>query len=279
MTDIRRLLITGAGGDVGRRITPLLKAAYPEVVLSDMKPFDDPHGLPFVQADVRDRASIDRAVAGVDGIIHLGGHPVDGPWDLIRDVNIDGCYTVFEAARVAGVKRIVFASSNHAVGFYPRSQTIPHDVTVLPDSRYGVSKAFGEALGAFYALKYGLKVTSLRIGNVNERPIDTRRLAIMVHPEDLVQLMRIGLDHPGIVNEVFYGVSGNTRAWWDNSRAESFGYRPKHNAEDFRTEAEAAEAGVAPDVVASHYQGGTFCSAEYTADFAALKGWSYERGV
>jgi uronate dehydrogenase len=278
MSPVRRLLITGAGGDVGRRITPLLKSAY-EVVLSDKKPFDDPYGLPFIAADVRDRASIDRAVAGIDGIIHLGGHPVDGPWDLVRDVNIDGCYNVFEAARVAGVKRIVFASSNHAVGFYSRSEKIPHDVTVLPDSRYGVSKAFGEALGAFYALKYGLKVTSLRIGNVNEKPLDVRRLAIMVHPEDLVQLMRIGLDHPGIINEVFYGASGNTRAWWDNSRAEAFGYRPKHNAEDFAAEAAAIDAKQPYDTVSAFYQGGTFCASEYTADFETLKSWNYRREV
>jgi uronate dehydrogenase len=278
MTTVRRLLITGAGGDVGRRITPLLKTAY-EVLLSDIKPFDDPNGLPFIAADVRNRASIDHAVAGIDGIIHLGGHPVDGPWDLIRDVNIDGCYNVFEAARVAGVKRVVFASSNHAVGFYPRAEKIAHNVTVLPDSRYGVSKAFGEALGAFYALKYGLQVTSLRIGNVGETPLDVRRLAIMVHPEDLVQLMRIGLDHPGIVNEVFYGASGNTRAWWDNSRAEAFGYKPKHNAEDFAAAAEAVDAKQPYDKVSAFYQGGTFCAAEYAADFETLKAWSYSSDV
>jgi uronate dehydrogenase len=278
MTTVRRLLITGAGGDVGRRITPLLKANY-DVVLSDVKAFDDPHGLPFIAADVRDRAAIDRAVAGIDGIIHLGGQSVETSWDVIRDLNIDGCYNVFEAARIAGVKRIVFASSNHAVGFYPRSEKIPHDVTVLPDSRYGVSKAFGEALGAFYALKHGLKVTNLRIGNVNDKPLDVRRLAIMVHPEDLVQLMRIGLDHPGIVNEVFYGASGNTRAWWDNSRAEAFGYRPKHNAEDFAAEASAIDAKQPYDPVSGFYQGGTFCAAEYSADFEALKSWSYRSAV
>jgi uronate dehydrogenase len=274
MTDVRRLLITGAGGDVGRRITPLLTSAY-DVTLSDMTPFDNPHDLPFIAADVRDRAAIDRAVAGMDGIIHLGGQPVEAPWAHIRDVNIDGCYNLFEAARVAGVKRIVFASSNHAVGYYPRGEKIPHDVTVLPDSRYGVSKAFGEALGAMYALKHGLKVTSIRIGNVNEKPLDIRRLAIMVHPEDLAQLMRIGLDHPGIVNEVFYGTSGNTRAWWDNSRAESFGYIARHNAEDFAVEAAAIDAKQPYDAVSAFYQGGTFCAAEHTADFEALKGWSY----
>ncbi len=273
MTSVRRLLITGAGGDVGRRITPLLKNAY-TVTLSDVKAFDDPHGLPFIAADVRDRAAVDRAVAGMDGIIHLGGQPVEADWSHIRDVNIDGCYNVFEAARIAGVKRIVFASSNHAVGYYPRGEKIAHDVTVLPDSRYGVSKAFGEALGAMYALKYGLKVTSLRIGNVGEKPLDVRRLAIMVHPEDLVQLMRIGLDHPGIVNEVFYGASGNTRAWWDNSRAEAFGYKAKHNAETFAAEAEAVDAQQPYDNVSAFYQGGTFCAAEHTADFEQLKRWS-----
>jgi uronate dehydrogenase len=273
MSTVRRLLITGAGGDVGRRITPLLKSAY-DVTLSDMKAFDDPHGLPFIAADVRDRAAVDRAVAGMDGIIHLGGQPVEADWDQIRNVNIDGCYNVFEAARVASVKRIVFASSNHAVGYYPRTDKIPHDVTVLPDSRYGVSKAFGEALGAMYALKHGMKVTSLRIGNVNEKPLDIRRLAIMVHPEDLVQLIRIGLDHPGIVNEVFYGASGNARAWWDNSRAEAFGYRPKHNAEEFAAEAAAIDAKQPYDAISAFYQGGTFCAAEHTADFEALKTWS-----
>ncbi len=278
MTTVRRLLITGAGGDVGRRITPLLKSAY-DVTLSDMKPFDDPPGLPFVEANITDRAAVDRAVAGIDGIVHLGGHSVEGTWEQIRSANIDGCYNLFEAARVAGVKRIIFASSNHAVGFYPRTEIIPHNVTVLPDSRYGVSKAFGEALGAFYALKHGIKVTSLRIGNVGEKPLDIRRLAIMLHPEDLVQLIRIGLDHPGIVNEVFYGASGNTRAWWDNSRAEAFGYRPKHNAEDFAAEAAAIDAKQPYDKISAFYQGGTFCAAEHTADFETLKAWSYRADV
>jgi uronate dehydrogenase len=267
---LKRVLLTGAGGDVGSRITPLLKAVYPELVLSDMKPLANSHGLPFRQAEMSNMAEVQAAVASMDGIIHLGGFSVEGPWETILNANIIGCYNLFEAARLAGVKRIIFASSNHAAGFYPREETIPAEAPPLPDSRYGVSKAFGEALGAMYALKHGIGVTSLRIGNVGEKPLDVRRLAIMLHPEDLVQLIRIGLEHPDIVNEVFYGVSGNTRSWYDNARAEAYGYKPKYDAEKQVAYAEAEQNKASPDRVGDHYQGGTYCSAEYTADMAAI---------
>src|SRR5690606_35728939 len=131
-----------------------------------------------------------------------------------------------EAARKAGVKRVVFATSNHAVGSYPRTTTIGTDVIPRPDSRYGVSKLFGEGLGAMYAYKHGIGVTSLRIGNVGDQPRDVRRLSIWVKPEDLVQLIRIGLERPGLVYEVMYGVSDNQRSWYDNSRAQALGYKP-----------------------------------------------------
>ena len=267
---MKRVLITGSGGDVGQRITPLLKAVYPGLVLSDMKPIANTHGLEFRQAELSDMAQVHAAVAGIDGIMHLGGFSVEGPWETILNANIIGCYNLFEAARLAGVKRIIFASSNHAAGFYPREQTIPAEAPPLPDSRYGVSKAFGEALGALYAMKHGIGVTSLRIGNVGEVPLDVRRLSIMLHPEDLVQLIRIGLEHPDIVNEVFYGVSGNTRSWYDNSRAEKFGYRPRHNAETQAKHAEAEQKKLTSNPVADVYQGGGFCAAEYTADMAAI---------
>ncbi len=270
---MKRVLLTGAAGDVGRRITPLLKAIYPEVVLSDIKEPADTKGLRFVRADISNFAETAAAVAGIDGIVHLGGYSVEGPWESILNANIIGCYNVFEAARLAGVRRIIFASSNHAVGFYPRTTKISHDVTVLPDGRYGVSKAFGEALGALYAMKHGIGVTSLRIGNVNETPLDLRRMAIMLHPEDLVQLIRIGLEHPEIVYEVFYGASGNTRAWWDNSRAEALGYKSKHNSEGQLAAAQAGQAVAPADPIGDFYQGGTFTSAEYTANFAKQRTW------
>jgi uronate dehydrogenase len=213
---------------------------------------------------------VERAVEGAEGIIHLGGYSVEGPWETILHSNIVGCYNLFEAARRQGVKRVVFASSNHAVGFYARNQRIGVDVTLRPDTRYGVSKAFGEALGALYADKYGLGVLCLRIGNVADEPVDQRRLSIWLKPEDLAQLVRIGLEHPDLRFEIFYGASFNERAWWDNSRAHDYGYRPTGRAEDFRDAALAAQAELPADPVGDFYQGGPFCSSEFSGDLARI---------
>ena len=180
-------------------LRPLLRKVYPDLVLSDLR---QPDGLdadePFRAADLDQSAQVEAAVDGMEGILHLGGFSVEGPWDTILQANIVGCYNLFEAARKKGVKRVVFASSNHAMGFYPRHSHIGVAAIPRPDSRYGVSKVFGEAVGALYADKHGLGVLSIRIGNVGEKPIDKRRLAIWLHPEDLVQLMRIGLEHPDL---------------------------------------------------------------------------------
>jgi len=261
------ILITGAAGDVGARLRKLFKGVYPQIRVSDIrKPADLGAGEEFVAADLADYGQVEKITAGIDGIVHLGGYSVEGPWETILKSNIVGCYNLFEAAYRAGVKRVVFASSNHAVGFYPREQKIGVNVTVRPDSRYGVSKAFGEALGALYADKHGLRVTCIRIGNVNDKPLDKRRLSIWIKPEDLAQLIRIGLEHPDIRFEIFYGASDNEAAWWDNSNAHRFGYRPQGRSEDFRAEAMAEQAKLPPDPISDRYQGGPFCSDEYDAD-------------
>jgi uronate dehydrogenase len=261
------ILITGAAGDIGSRLRKLLNGIYPQLRSSDLrKPADLTANESFIAADLADYAQVERIVAGVDGIVHLGGYSVEGPWETILNSNIIGCYNLFEAAYRAGVKRVVFASSNHAVGFYPRTKRVGVGVTVRPDSRYGVSKAFGEALGAFYADKHGLRVTCLRIGNVTDAPVDERRLSIWLKPEDLVQLVRIGLEHPDIRYQILYGVSNNAASWWDNSEAQRFGYRPQGRAEEFRQQALAAQGELAADPIAAHYQGGPFCSNEYDAD-------------
>jgi uronate dehydrogenase len=264
---MKRVLLTGAAGDIGGRLRRLLKPVYSELRLSDIKvPPDLAPDEQFVAADLANLDEVEKAVAGVDGIIHLGGFSVEGPWETILQSNIIGCRNLFEAAHRQGVKRIIFASSNHAVGFYPRYHRIGTDASVRPDSRYGVSKAFGEAIGALYADKHGLRVLCLRIGNVGDKPIDQRRLSIWLKPEDLVQLIRIGLEHADLQYEIFYGISFNECTWWDNSRAYTYGYRPTGRAEEFRDEALAAQAKLPADPVGDFFQGGSFCSAEFTGD-------------
>ena len=262
-----KILVTGAAGEIGTRLRKLLPLIYKDIRWSDIRtPTDLADGAEFMAADLSKLDEVEKIVQGVDGIVHLGGFSVEGPWETILSANIIGCRNMYEAAYRAGVKRVVFATSNHAVGFYPRNKKIPVDVTVRPDSHYGVSKAFGEAIGAFYADKHGLRVTCIRIGNFGDAPIDERRLSIWLKPEDLVQLIRIGLEHPDIHFEIFYGASDNAASWWDNSNAFRFGYKPVGKGEDYRAQAMAAQAKVGPDPVGDRFQGGAFCSADYDAD-------------
>lgn len=262
-----KILVTGAAGEIGTRLRKLLPPIYKDIRWSDIRtPTDLADGAEFMAADLSKLDEVEKIMQGVDGVVHLGGFSVEGPWETILSANVIGCRNMYEAAYRAGVKRVVFATSNHAVGFYPRSKKIPVDVTVRPDSHYGVSKAFGEAIGAFYADKHGLRVACIRIGNFGDLPIDERRLSIWLKPEDLVQLIRIGLEHPDIHFEIFYGASDNAAGWWDNSNAVRFGYKPVGKGEDYRAQAMAAQAKIAPDPVGDRFQGGTFCSADYDAD-------------
>ncbi len=258
---MKYVLITGAAGLIGTGLRENFQGRY-RLRLSDAR---TPEGLrddeEFVKADLRDFEAVQRTVEGVDAVVHLGGIASEDTWEAIRDINIDGTYNVFESARRSGAKRVIYASSVHAVGFYPRSRKIGPDVTVLPDSRYGVSKAFGEAIGALYANKYDLEVMAIRIGNAYPEPIDERRLSIWTSHRDLAQLIGIGLDHPDLAFEIVYGVSGNTRSWWDNAGAERLGYRPEDNAEDW-AETVMATAPEDPGSPGADVQGGAFARLE-----------------
>jgi uronate dehydrogenase len=266
---MHRVLITGAGGGIGRALRETLRGVYPVLRLSDRVPIaparNGGQGIEEVdRTDLADRAAVEKMVAGCDGIVHLGGVSGENTWEKILEGNIAGLYNVFEAARLAGVRRIVMATSNHAVGFYPRAQTIDHTVVPRPDSRYGVSKAFSEALASLYSDKHGIGFLCTRIGNFGDRPIDKRRLAIWISPRDYTQLVRIGLEHPDIRYEIVYGVSNNRRSWYDNSNAFRLGYKPEDDSEPYAAEVLAAEPAGA-DPIAEKYQGGTFCADEYDA--------------
>ena len=258
---MKTILITGAAGDVGTHLRRELHGKY-VLRVSDLRSLTKMNKEEkFVRADISRFADALRITKGVDAIVHLGGYSVEGPWEGILTANIVGCYNVFEAARRNGVRRILFPTSNHAVGFYRRDQTIDHRVYPRPDSRYGVSKVFGEALGSLYADKYGMEIFCMRIGNVNPVPIDKRRLSILFTPRDLAQLVTIGIERPGIRFEIVYGISKNKRAWYDNSNAARLGYQPQDDSEKWAAEVLANEK-PGGDPIAEAHQGGVFCVAE-----------------
>ncbi|WP_116131413.1 NAD(P)-dependent oxidoreductase [Tropicimonas sp. IMCC34043] len=264
---MKRVLLTGAAGGVGTRLRRILAGRFPTLVLSDIRePADLLPGETFVEADLSNSEAVMRAVDGCDGIIHLGGLPFEYEWDKMLEANIIGTYNVFEAARLAGVRRMVFASTNQVVGFYPRDRRFGVDVPLRPSSRYGVTKAFGESLAALYADKHGLRSLCIRIGRVADQPEDLRRLALWIHPEDLAQLMCIGLEHPDIHYDIVYGVSHNERSWYDNRRAGELGYAPIGRAEDFAAEAAESQKTAYSDPISDRFMGAKLCSLEYSGD-------------
>jgi uronate dehydrogenase len=276
---MKTILITGAAGDVGTHLRRELADKY-RIRASDLRPIDKVAQETTTRADISKLGDALRITKGVDAVVHLGGYSVEGPWEGILSANIIGCYNVFEAARRNGVKRILFPTSNHATGFYRRDQTIDHRVYPRPDSRYGVSKVFGEALGSLYADKYGMEVFCMRIGNVNPAPIDKRRLSLWFSPRDLAQLVSIGIEHPDIRFEIVYGISGNKRAWYDNSNAFRLGYRPQDDSEIHAAQILARDK--PGDPVAEQYQGGIFCVAEEIpnpAPITAARSTSPRRGA
>jgi len=262
---MKTILITGAAGDIGGHLRRELAGKY-NLRLSDIRPIKKrAAGETSMPADIARLSDMLRITKGVDAIVHLGGFSVEGPWDEILRANIVGLYNTFEAARRNGVKRVLFPTSNHATGFYRRDQTIDHRVYPKPDSRYGVSKVFGEALGSLYADKYGLQVFCIRVGNVNTVPVDKRRLSLWLSPRDLAQLVRIGIEHPDIRFEIVYGVSGNKRTWYDNSNAQRLGYKPQDDSESYAAEVLGKEKPGA-DPRSEMYQGGNFVVAEIGGD-------------
>ncbi|GAA2719146.1 NAD-dependent epimerase/dehydratase family protein [Cellulomonas aerilata] len=243
MTDAREartVVLSGAAGRIGtylRREDGGLSARGWRLHLVDTA---EPDGVEpdetFTAADISDEEATEtlaRAMAGADGVVHMAGIPSEDSWTRIRRANIDGTYRVLEAARRAGVRRVVLASSNHAVGFYPTGEVARTDERPRPDSYYGVSKVAMEALGSLYADKYGLEVVSLRIGLCADRPKTTFDLGIWLSPADSVRLVDAALRGPVSEPTVAYGISANTRAWWDLSSARALGYVPRDDAEVF----------------------------------------------
>ncbi|MDP2242018.1 MAG: NAD(P)-dependent oxidoreductase [Burkholderiales bacterium] len=260
---IKRLLITGASGAIGSCLRAEMRNAYALVRLSDVRPLPAPVAVEeCIRADLGNFEAVASLMQDIDCVIHLGGVPKEDSWNAILEHNIVGTYNVFEAARQAGVKRVIYASSNHVIGYYRADKTIGVEEPPRPDSRYGVSKVFGEALGRLYADKHGLSVACLRIGSFRERPQNVRQLATWISPRDMVHLVRCCIDAPDYRFLVLYGVSNNDRNRWRNPAAAVIGYQPQDNAEAHASEFQAPRPdGTDPS---TEFHGGEFCSIEFT---------------
>jgi uronate dehydrogenase len=268
---MKRILITGAAGQIGVALRHGLRGSYPLIRLLDVAPLGASEaGEEVVSADIRDTAAIESAMTGIDCVVHLAGASVESEWEKVLPLNIEGCYNVFEAARRQGVKRVIFASSNHAIGFHRRERFIDNSVVPRPDTRYGVSKVFGEAVGRLYADKYGLSVACLRIGTFRnpDQPAEARQLLTWISHRDMVQLVRRCIDAPDYHFVTVYGVSNNLRSRWDNTNAKFLGYRPQDDSEVFA--AEILATGAKEDEIAAQFHGGFYCPMEFAGDTSRI---------
>jgi hypothetical protein len=261
-------LITGAAGKIGGMLRARLARPGRTLRLLDVTPLTAGAGEEVVQASVTDLRALTRACAGVTAVIHLAGQSGEAPWQRIAEVNINGTYVVFEAARRAGVDRVLFASSNHAVGFTPAADFPARDYAFpAPDTYYGVSKAAGEALAALYHRRYRMDMICLRILTCDERPQTIRSLSTWLSPDDAGRLFEACLtaDQPGF--RVAYGVSRNTRGGWVSlDEARALGYEPGDDAERFAAEVVATHG--EPDLADPElaFLGGEYCLPAYDAD-------------
>ncbi len=257
----RRLLLTGAAGGLGRELRPRLKKYCEILRLSDIADLGVAEGGEEIRtAALQDGDAVLSLLEGVDAVVHLGGVSTEGPFEPILQANIVGAYHLYEAARRQGVKRIVFASSNHVTGFYRQDEVItPHD-PVRPDGYYGISKAFGENLSRFYFDRYGIETACLRIGSSFPAPEDRRMLATWLSYDDLERLVVSCLTAPLVGHSIVYGMSANRTIWWDNTSARHLGFVPQDSSEPFRAAIESQQAPLDLQDPAVVRQGGGFVS-------------------
>jgi uronate dehydrogenase len=258
----RTILLTGAAGGLGTLMRGLLPSYGYELRLLDMLPIEGEPGA--ITADLADTAALREAVRGVDAIVHLAGISLESTFGKILKANIEGTYNLYEAARAEGVRRVVFASSNHAVGYTPRPQgddpLIALDTPRRPDTFYGLSKCFGEDLAQLYADRHGIDTVSVRIGSCFPEPSTVRSLSVWMSPADGARLLHAALTADVTGHTVVYGSSANTRLWWDLAPARALGYEPQDDSEVFAAKLVAEQGELDPDYPAHANLGGAFCT-------------------
>ncbi|HXX83935.1 MAG TPA: NAD(P)-dependent oxidoreductase [Casimicrobiaceae bacterium] len=277
---MKRIVVTGAAGDAASQLRPHLLVRGYRLHCIDIGPTTTSRGETAVVADVTDRAAMTREFAGMDAVVHLAACTTDADWPDQVKLSVEGTIEVFEAARACGIERVVYASTNHVVGLYPRP---PHGPArgsrevLLPDSRYGVAKAFGESVSALFAYKYAMRVLVIRIGNVNSHPVDRRRLGIWLSPRDFAQLVALGIEHPSVRFEIVYGISDRTGRHYDNATAYALGFRPQDGVVEPEIEAKVlredpppAAGSAAAASVTELSLGGSFAAEEFVGSAARL---------
>jgi uronate dehydrogenase len=256
---IKRLLLTGAAGGLGRVLRPRLKAYCDVLRLSDIAALGDAAAGEEVQlAPLEDKQSVVDLLRDTDAVVHLGGLSTEHAFEQIVPANIMGTYHVYEGARIHGVRRVVLASSNHVTGFYAQSDTIDANARARPDGYYGLSKAFAEDLAQFYFDRWGIETVSLRIGSSFPEPRDRRMLATWLSYDDLERLIVAALSAPVVGHSIVYGVSDNPVTWWDNTPARHVGFRPQDSSEPFRAAVEQRQPTIDLNDPAQRLQGGAF---------------------
>lgn len=233
------ILITGGAGRIGGYLRSRLRRQDRTLRLLDIGQVQPAAGEheEQVTASVTDLDAMTAACSGASAVVHLAAYAGNVSWPQILETNINGTWCALEAARMAGVPRVVLASSNHAVGFTRRDdQPLPDDAPPRPDTYYGVGKVTMEALGALYADRYGMDVLCLRIGTCRDRPADVRSLSTWLSPDDAGRLVEAALTvlSPGF--RIVWGISANTRRWWSAAGGEAIGYHPADDAEQYAAE-------------------------------------------
>lgn len=258
-----RVALTGAAGTVGGVLRPGLRDAGYQLRSHDLRPLAAAGSSEErVEGDLRDAAVVDRVLAGIDVAVHLAGTSVERPLDEIIENNLRALAAVYEGARRHGVRRVVFASSNHAFGMHAAGELLGVEAPFRPDGLYGLSKAWGESMARLYWDKHGIEGVCLRIGSALPAPTERRHLSTWLGLDDLLALVRCAIEAEAVGHLAVWGVSNNARSWWDNAGAARLGYRPVQDAEAYAAAIEAADLPV--DAVAARFQGGSFAADDYT---------------
>ena len=264
MADIpqKPVLLTGASGKLGRQLTAYLAAKGWALRLTDIVPFPDPlpKGCSFTQADLNDGVAILRLAEGCGMILHFGGVSVERPFEEVIGPNIRGLFHIYEAARRERA-RVLFASSNHAIGFHERSEPLDADCQLLPDGYYGLSKAYGELMGRMYWFKHGVESVSVRIGSCFPEPTEERMLSTWLSYADLCRLCERATLAERTGCSVLWGASANARTFWRKDARAQIGWLPRDSADIYAGQMLGKTSG---DKVIELYQGGAYTRIDYT---------------